>query len=102
MQVKIDRAVLALGFLVVSLGISVAQDMGTLDKEKAEQAFKQPPAYSPYVNRDFPTRPFFGDTHLHTAFAFIRSQNGAVLTCGLLTPLLLHRSYASALFLSPT
>jgi hypothetical protein len=54
--------------------------MGTLDKEKAEQAFKQPPAYSPYVNRDFPTRPFFGDTHLHTSFSFDAGAFGARLT----------------------
>ncbi|HEY1362038.1 MAG TPA: DUF3604 domain-containing protein [Xanthobacteraceae bacterium] len=53
--------------------------MGTLDKEKAEQAYKAPPAYSPYVNRDFPTRPFFGDTHLHTSFSFDAGAFGARL-----------------------
>jgi len=43
-------------------------DAGTLDKEKAEAAFKKKP-YSPYADRNFPTRPFFGDTHLHTGFS---------------------------------
>jgi uncharacterized protein DUF3604 len=68
------------GLFLCSFGLSSAQDMGTLDKEKAEQAFKQPPAYSPYVNRDFPTRPFFGDTHLHTSFSFDAGAFGARLT----------------------
>ena len=43
-------------------------DIGTLDKEKAGEAFKKRP-YSPYADRNFPTRPFFGDTHLHTGFS---------------------------------
>lgn len=80
MRIRIDRAVVTAGFLFSSIGFSAAQDMGTLDKEKAEQAFKQPPAYSPYVNRDFPTRPFFGDTHLHTSFSFDAGAFGARLT----------------------
>jgi len=80
MRATIYRAVLTVSVLSVFLGFSAAQDMGTLDKEKAEQAFKQPPAYSPYVNRDFPTRPFFGDTHLHTAFSFDAGAFGARLT----------------------
>ena len=44
-------------------------DAGTLDKETAEKAFPKPP-YSPYAGRNFPTRPFFGDTHLHTSLLF--------------------------------
>ncbi len=80
MRIRINRAVVVAGVLLGSMGLSSAQDMGTLDKEKAEQAFKQPPAYSPYVNRDFPTRPFFGDTHLHTSFSFDAGAFGARLT----------------------
>lgn len=80
MQLRINPAVVAALFIFGSIGFSAAQDMGTLDKEKAEQAFKQPPAYSPYVNRDFPTRPFFGDTHLHTSFSFDAGAFGARLT----------------------
>ena len=38
-------------------------DIGTLDKETAEKAFPAKPPYSPYAGRNFPTRPFFGDTH---------------------------------------
>ena len=59
---------------------AMAQDMGELSKEKAEKAFAAKPPYSPYVGRDFPTRPFFGDTHLHTAFSFDAGAFGARLS----------------------
>jgi hypothetical protein len=44
-------------------------DVGTLDKAAAEKAFSSKPPYSPYAGRDFPTRPYFGDTHLHTGYS---------------------------------
>ncbi len=56
-----------------------AQDTGTLDQKKATEAQQRPPAYSPYVGRDFPTRPFFGDTHLHTSFSMDAGAFGARL-----------------------
>ncbi|MCA1439862.1 DUF3604 domain-containing protein [Ensifer sp. IC4062] len=56
-----------------------AQDTGTLDQKRAEEAQRRPPAYSPYVGRDFPTRPFFGDTHLHTSFSMDAGAFGARL-----------------------
>ena len=43
---------------------SVVTDTGTLDKDDREGVQEAP--YSPYAGRNFPTRPFFGDTHLHT------------------------------------
>src|SRR5271165_6238891 len=43
-------------------------DVGTLDKEAIQGAFKKP--YSPYAGRTYPTRPLFGDTHLHTSYSF--------------------------------
>lgn len=39
---------------------------------------EQPP-YSPYANRTEPTRPFFGDTHLHTSFSMDAGAFGARL-----------------------
>jgi hypothetical protein len=66
----------------MSLGIAsaaAAQDTGTPTREKIEKALPPPP-YSPYANRDFPTRPFFGDTHLHTSFSFDAGAFGARLT----------------------
>ena len=44
-------------------------DVGTLDETSAEEAFPAKPPYSPYAGRNFPTRPFFGDTHVHTSFS---------------------------------
>ena len=38
------------------------------------------PAYSPPAGRNFPTRPFFGDTHLHTSFSMDAGAFGARLT----------------------
>ncbi len=52
-------------------------DVGTLDKEQAAKAFPSKSPYSPYAGRDFPTRPFFGDTHLHTSFSFDAGAFGA-------------------------
>jgi hypothetical protein len=58
----------------------MAQDVGELTKEKAEKAYAAKPPYSPYVGRTFPTRPFFGDTHLHTSFSCDAGAFGARLT----------------------
>jgi hypothetical protein len=73
------RAALA-GFLAVGL-VSPAwcQDAGLPTGENIGQVFPKP-AYSPYANRDFPTRPFFGDTHLHTSFSMDAGAFGARLT----------------------
>jgi hypothetical protein len=43
-------------------------DIGDLDKDSLKGAFKKP--YSPYAGRNYPTRPLFGDTHLHTSYSF--------------------------------
>jgi len=56
-----------------------ATDVGTLDKDSAARAFPAKPPYSPYAGRNFPTRPFFGDTYLHTAFSFDAGACGARL-----------------------
>ena len=55
---------------------SATTDTGTLDKAAAERLFQKAP-YSPYAGRSFPTRPFFGDTHLHTSFSMDAGAFGA-------------------------
>ena len=73
---------MALAALSLALGapfapVAMADDSGELTKEKAEKAHPFKPPYSPYVGRDFPTRPFFGDTHLHTSFSMDAGAFGA-------------------------
>ena len=69
---------LAIGATVISA--AVAQDTGTLDKAAADKAYPAKPPYSPYAGRNFPTRPLFGDTHLHTSFSMDAGAFGARLT----------------------
>jgi hypothetical protein len=54
-------------------------DAGTFDKETAAKVFPAKAPYSPYAGRNFPTRPFFGDTHLHTAMSFDAGMFGCKL-----------------------
>ena len=53
-------------------------DIGTLDQETAEKAFPAKAPYSPYAGRNFPTRPFFGDTHTHTSFSMDADRKSVV------------------------
>ncbi len=54
--------------------------LGAPDKDAAERAFPAKAPYSPYAGRSFPTRPFFGDTHLHTSFSMDAGAFGARLS----------------------
>ena len=46
-----------------------AQELPALDKKTAEEVLPKKP-YSPYVDRGYPTRVYWGDTHLHTSQSF--------------------------------
>ena len=84
------RRALKLGAAIASLAIlgatlpalsqdSVVSDIGTFDKATAEQLYPTKRPYSPYAGRNFPTRPLFGDTHLHTSFSMDAGAFGARL-----------------------
>jgi hypothetical protein len=73
------RIALAATLVLGPAWAALAQDTGTLDQEKAARSATKP-AYSPYVGRNFPTRPLFGDSHLHTSFSFDAGAFGARLT----------------------
>ncbi len=54
-----------------------------LAKEPAAETLKEGVSgkpYSPYAGLTFPTRPFFGDTHLHTSFSMDAGAFGARLS----------------------
>jgi hypothetical protein len=77
------RAFQSVAVLVAGLLPAVVanpQDAGTADKARLDRVHPSKPAYSPYAGRNFPTRPFFGDTHLHTGFSMDAGAFGARLT----------------------
>ena len=55
-------------------------DIGSLYQDDLSRVLPSRPAYSPAVNRNFPARPLFGDTHLHTAVSMDAGMAGARLT----------------------
>jgi len=76
------RSTLLKGLVTVALALPLAvaaQDSGAPDAEALKKVHPAKPAYSPYANRNFPTRPFFGDTHLHTSFSMDAGAFGARL-----------------------
>lgn len=72
--------------LIFSIGrVGWAQDAHpgipaeSLDKDALERVHPAKPPYSPYAGRHFPTRPYFGDTHLHTSYSMDAGAAGARL-----------------------
>ncbi|WP_420895276.1 DUF3604 domain-containing protein [Sinorhizobium meliloti] len=64
-------ATAAMGYAALGC-VALAQettDKGTIDPKTVETLF-QKPGYSPYAGKTFPSRPLFGDTHLHTSQSF--------------------------------
>ena len=54
-------------------------DAGQLDPATIAK-FQKKPGYSPYAGRTYPTRVYFGDQHLHTAWSADAGMSGATLT----------------------
>lgn len=79
MTSKTTRRQVVTGLATFSLmPMAKAHDAGAPAKEGIERVFPKQ-AYSPYAGRNFPTRPLFGDTHLHTSFSFDAGAFGARL-----------------------
>ncbi len=84
----------------------VTTDAGTIEPSRIERFFNQP-GYSPYAGRTFPSRPLWGEQHLHTsssADAFgggtrvgpgeaLRYAKGAEITSTTGQPVKLSRPY---------
>ena len=85
MKCQMPAKILLAGLTGLSLTLSavaedaLVTDVGTLDKATAEKVFPARRAYSPWAGHNFPSRPLFGDTHLHTAFSFDAGAFGARL-----------------------
>ena len=62
-------------------GSAVAQKRNPYhtNKEIAEEAYPKERPYSPWVDQNFPQRPFFGDTHLHRKQSFDAVSFGTAL-----------------------
>ncbi|WP_376767759.1 DUF3604 domain-containing protein [Mesorhizobium zhangyense] len=56
---------------------AVHTDVGDIDAKTGTDIFPTKRPYSPWAGRNFPMRPLFGDTHLHTALSFDAGAAGA-------------------------
>ena len=61
---------------VSAAGYNYVTDVSKKDKTKAYKG----KSYSPYAKRNFPNRPLWGDTHLHTALSLDARSAGVILT----------------------
>ncbi|RAI02521.1 hypothetical protein DLJ53_09510 [Acuticoccus sediminis] len=70
MSQRLTRLALALTGTVLSgpLAAQVTTDAGTINPAQIERFFNQP-GYSPYAGRSFPSRPLWGEQHLHTSWS---------------------------------
>src|SRR5512146_2836692 len=81
MRTATTKIFLALACAVFALPALAAEqyDIGQADRATLEKVHPAKPPYSPYAGRNFPTRPLFGDTHLHTSFSMDAGAFGARL-----------------------
>ena len=75
---------LLLSSAIVGIGCSAhaqqaIMDAGQLDPAAIAKFYKKP-GYSPYAGRNYPTRVFWGDEHVHTGWSADAGMSGATLT----------------------
>jgi Protein of unknown function (DUF3604) len=75
----IVRSAIWTAFLYSGLSLSVMAQEGMPPAEALKDAFPAKKSYSPYAGRNFPTRPLWGDTHLHTGASMDAGAFGARL-----------------------
>jgi hypothetical protein len=84
MRIGLTTIMVAVG--IFTLGFTSVQastlDAGQPDKAALAKLANKQPGYSPYAGRDFPTRPLFGDTHVHTSTSFDAGAFGTTLGPG--------------------
>jgi hypothetical protein len=72
--------VAAIAFAVLALpAVALAQDVGTADSAALRNTYPERRHFSPYAGRNFPTRVFWGETHLHTGMSMDAGAFGARL-----------------------
>ncbi len=79
---KLPQAILPLVFGLVfgvSQGVAAAGGGIVTDDKSSLGSSETKPPYSPYAQTNYPTRPLWGDTHLHTAVSFDAGSFGARL-----------------------
>jgi len=80
MRTKTRLAVLSLALSLTGYSLpAFSQDTGQPDKEAIGKSFPEKRPYSPYAGRSFPTRVYWGDTHLHTDLSFDAGADGCRL-----------------------
>jgi Protein of unknown function (DUF3604) len=78
-SLKLIRSVLAICFSIVVVVPLVAQEPAPPEQE-LKGVFPKKTPYSPYADRNFPERVYWGDTHLHTSFSMDAGAFGCRLT----------------------
>ncbi len=79
MSPRISLVLFCVAFLAMPLSSALAGDPMP-PEDSLENAFPRTDRYSPYAGRNFPNRPLWGDTHLHTGLSMDAGAFGARLT----------------------